>query len=153
MELPAGWRYTTLHRGLSGGLAGFSLPSEARATCSNVSHNTPAGRRAEAARQRRRNQRLEQYEQAGKRKQQGLPQPMMAHQVGVSKRTLTRWGKAETFPERQRRHGDRHSLSPYTTYVQQRWAEGCRNAMHLWRELRKQGFTGSSARVASSVAP
>jgi transposase len=115
--------------------------------------NTPAGRRAEAARQRRRNQRLEQYEQACKLKQQGLPQPMIAHQVGVSKRTLTRWGKAGTFPERQRRHGDRHSLSPYTTYVQQRWAEGCRNAMHLWRELRKQGFTGSYARVASYVAP
>src|SRR6266571_5876820 len=33
--------------------------------------NTPAGRRAEAARQRRRNQRLEQYEQACKLKQQG----------------------------------------------------------------------------------
>jgi transposase len=78
---------------------------------------------------------------------------MIAHQVGVSKRTLTRWGKAGTFPERQRRHGDRHSLSPYTTYVQQRWAEGCRNVMHLWRELREQGFTGSYARVASYVAP
>jgi transposase len=75
--------------------------------------NTPSGRRAEAARQRRRNQRLEQYEQACKLKQQGLPQPMIAHQVGVSKRTLTRWCKAGTFPERQRRHGDRHSLSPY----------------------------------------
>ena len=78
---------------------------------------------------------------------------MMAHQVGVSKRTLTRWGKAGTFPERQRRHGDRPSLSPSTTYVQQRWAEGCRNAMHLWPALRKQGFLGSSARVASYVAP
>ena len=115
--------------------------------------HTPAGRRAEGARQRRRPQRLEQYEQACKRKQQGRPQPMMAHQVGVSKRTLTRWGKAGTFPERQRRHGDRPSLSPSTTYVQQRWAEGCRNAMHLWREVRKQGFLGSSARVASYVAP
>ena len=79
--------------------------------------NTPAGRRAEAARQRRRNQRLEQYEQAGKLKQQGLPQPMIARQVGVSKRTLTRWGQAGTFPERQRRHGDRHRLAPSTTYV------------------------------------
>jgi len=78
---------------------------------------------------------------------------MMAHQVGVSKRTLTRWGKAGTFPERQRRHGDRPSLSPSTTYVQQRWAEGGRNVMHLWRELRPQGFTGSYARVASYVAP
>jgi len=115
--------------------------------------NTPAGRRAEAARQRRRNQRLEQYEQACQLKQQGLPQPMIARQVGVSKRTLTRWGKAGTFPERQRRHGDRHSLASYAAYVQQRWAEGCRNAMHLWREVRARGFIGSYAVVASYVAP
>jgi transposase len=115
--------------------------------------NTPAGRRAEAARQCRRSQRLEQYEQACELKHHGLPQPMIAHQVGVSKRTLTRWFKAGTFPERQRRHGDRHSLAPYTAYVQQRWAEGCRNAMHLWREVREQGFMGSYARVASYVVP
>src|SRR6266851_5168230 len=115
--------------------------------------NTPAGRRAEAARQRRRNQRLEQYEQACKLTQQGLPQPMIARQVGVSKRTLTRWGKAGKFPERQRRHGDRHSLASYAAYVQQRWAEGCRNAMHLWREVRARGFIGSYAVVASYVAP
>src|SRR5712691_1206284 len=115
--------------------------------------NTPAGRRAEAARQRRRNQRLEQYEQACQLKQQWLPQPMIARQVGVRKRTLTRWGKAGTFPERQRRHGDRHSLASYAAYGQQRWAEGCRNAMHLWREVRARGFLGSYAVVASYVAP
>jgi transposase len=115
--------------------------------------NTPAGRRAEAARHRRRSQRLEQYEQACELRQQGLPQAVIAHRVGVSKRTLTRWGKAGTFPERQRRHGDRHRLAPYAAYVQQRWAEGCRNAMHLWREVREQGFRGSYARVASYVAP
>jgi transposase len=115
--------------------------------------NTPSGRRAEAARQRRRSQRLEQYEQACDLKQKGLPQAMIAHQVGVSPRTLTRWFKAGRFPERRRRHGDRHSLSPYGAYVHQRWAEGCRNAMQLWRELHAQGFGGSYARVASYVAP
>jgi transposase len=77
----------------------------------------------------------------------------MAHQVGVSQRTLNRWFKARTFPERQRRQGDRHGLAPYAAYLQQRWAEGCRNAMHLWREVRAQGFTGSYARVAAYVRP
>jgi transposase len=114
---------------------------------------TPSGRRAEAARQGRRSQRLEQYEQACDLRQKGLPQAVIAHRVGVSKRTLTRWFKAGGFPERRRRHGDRHSLAPYVAYVHQRWCEGCRNAMHLWRELREQGFSGSYARVASYVAP
>jgi transposase len=115
--------------------------------------NTPSGRRAEAARHTRRSQRLEQYEQACELKQQGLPQAVIAQKVGVSKRTLTRWFKAGRFPERQRRHGDRHSLASYAAYVQQRWAEGCRNAMHLWRELRARGFRGSYAVVASYVVP
>jgi hypothetical protein len=105
--------------------------------------NTPAGRRAEAARHTRRRQRLEQYEPACELKQQGLPQAVIAQKVGGRKRTLTRWCKAGRFPERQRRHGDRHSRASYAAYVQQRWAEGCRNARHLWRELRARGFMGS----------
>jgi transposase len=123
------------------------LPPEA------IYPDTPSGRRAEAARQARRSQRLAQYELACELKQQGLSQAVMAHQVGVSQRTLNRWFKARTFPERQRRQGDRHGLAPYAAYLQQRWAEGCRNAMHLWREVRAQGFTGSYARVAAYVRP
>ena len=69
-------------------------------------------------------QRLKQYEQACKLKQQGLPQPMFAHQVGVSKRTLTRWGKARTFPERQRRHGDR-GLCPMPPLCPTALGRGC----------------------------
>ncbi len=115
--------------------------------------NTPSGRRAEVLRQRRRSQRLDQYEQACELRQKGLPQAVIAYQVGVSQRTVTRWFKAGRFPERQPRHGDRHSLAPYAAHVQQRWAEGCRNAMHLWREWRGQGCMGSYASVASYVAP
>jgi transposase len=124
-----------------------SLPPEA------IYPDTPSGRRAEAARQARRRQRLAQYELACKLKQQGLPQPRIAQQVGVSPRTLIRWSTAGAYPERRRRRGDRHGLAPYAAYLQQRWAEGCRNAMHLWREVRDQGFTGSYARVAAYVRP
>jgi transposase len=115
--------------------------------------DTPSGRRAEATRQARRSQRLAQYERACELRQQGLSQVRIASQVGVSPRTLIRWCKAGRFPERQRRHGDRQRLAPYAAYLQQRWAEGCRNAMHLWREVRDQGLTGSYARVAAYVRP
>jgi transposase len=53
--------------------------------------DTPTGRRAEAARQARRNQRLGQYEQACALRQQGLSMARIARQVGVSPRTLCRW--------------------------------------------------------------
>ena len=33
-------------------------------------------------------------------------------------------------------------LNPFRGYLERRYAEGCRNARQLWRELRTQGFQG-----------
>ena len=63
-----------------------------------------------------------------------------ARQVGVSPRTLCRWFAARAFPERQRRTGETSCLDPYTPMLHQQWDAGCRNATHLWRTLRAQGF-------------
>jgi transposase len=104
---------------------------------------TPAGQRAEAARQARRTQRLAQYEHACRLRQQGLSMARIARQVGVSPRTLCRWFAAGAFPERKRRTGDTSCLDPYTPLLHQHWEAGCHNATHLWRTLRAQGFPGS----------
>ena len=109
--------------------------------------DTPTGRRAEAARQARRTQRLGQYEQACSLRQQGLSMARIARDVGVSARTLCRWFAAEAFPERQRRTGETSCLDPYTPVLHQYWEAGCRNATSLWRTLRAQGFPGSYAVV------
>jgi transposase len=109
--------------------------------------DTPMGRRAEAARQARRTQRLGQYEQACALRQQGLSMARIARHVGVSPRTLCRWFAAGAFPERKRRTGDTSCLDPYTPMLHQQWEAGCRNATHLWRALRAQGFPGSYAVV------
>ncbi len=82
---------------------------------------TPTGRRAEAARQARRTQRLGQYEQACSLRQQGLSMARIARQVGVSPRTLCRWFAAEVFPECKRRTGETSCLDPYTPMLQQQW--------------------------------
>ncbi len=109
--------------------------------------DTPTGRRAEAARQARRTQRLGQYEQACSLRQQGLSMARIARDVGVSPRTLCRWFAAEAFPERKRRTGETSCLDPYAPVLHQYWEAGCRNASHLWRTLRAQGFPGSYAVV------
>jgi transposase len=109
--------------------------------------DTPSGRRAEAARQARRTQRLGQYEQACALRQQGLSMARIARQVGVSPRTLCRWFAARAFPERHRRTGETSCLDPYTPMLHQQWDAGCRNAAHRWRTLRAQGFSGSYAVV------
>ena len=109
--------------------------------------DTPSGRQADAARQARRTQRLGQYEQACALRQQGLSMAQIARQVGVSPRTLCRWYAAEAFPERQRRTGETSCLDPYIPVLHQQWEAGCRNATHVWRTLRAQGFPGSYAVV------
>jgi transposase len=109
--------------------------------------DTPTGRRAEAARQAHRTQRLGQYEQACALRQQGLSMTRIARDVGVSPRTLCRWFAAGAFPERKRRTGETSCLDPYTSVLHQSWEAGCRNATHLWRTLRAQGFPGSYAVV------
>ena len=105
--------------------------------------DTPTGRRAEAARQARRTQRLGQYEQACALRQQGLSMARIARQVAVSPRTLCRWLAAKAFPERKRRTGDTSCLEPYTPMLHQQWDAGCRKATHLWRTRRAQGSLGS----------
>ena len=113
--------------------------------------DTPTGRRAEAARHVRRAQHLGQYEQACALRQQGLSMARIARQVGVSPRTLCRWFAARAFPERKRRTGETRCLDPYTPMLHQQWDTGCRNATHLWRTLRAQGFPGSYAVVSRYV--
>ncbi len=124
-----------------------ALPRPSPAAQAPIYLDTPTGRRAEAARQAHRTQRLGQYEQACSLRQQGLSIARIARQVSVSPRTLCRWFAAQAFPERQRRTGETSCLDPYTPLLHQQWEAGCRNATHLWRTLRAQGFPGSYAVV------
>jgi transposase len=124
-----------------------TLPSPSPADHAPIYPDTPTGRRADTARQARRTQRLGQYEQACALRQQGLSMAKIARQVGVSPRTLCRWYAAETFPERKRRTGETSCLAPYIPMLHQQWEAGCRNATHMWRTLRAQGFPGSYAVV------
>ena len=82
-----------------------ALPSPSPTDPGPMYPDTPTGRRAEAARQARRTQRLGQYEQACALRQQGLSMARIARQVGVSPRTLCRWYCREDLPGAQTPHG------------------------------------------------
>jgi transposase len=130
-------------RALVAALSPAALPPPSPAHYTPIYPPTPTGRRADAARQARRTQRLGQYEQACALRQQGLSMARIARQVAVSPRTLCRWFAAKAFPERQRRTGDTSCVDPYLPLLHAQWDAGCRNATHLWRTLRAQGFPGS----------
>jgi transposase len=95
----------------------------------------------------RRARRLARYERVVALRNQGWTQAAIAHETGVSKRTLVHWLAAGTFPERKPRTRPPSTFRPYAEYLTQRWAEGCHNAMQLWREVCTQGYRGPRAGI------
>jgi transposase len=71
----------------------------------------------------------------------------MARHLGVTRTMVRRYLFADAPPERE--HGRRRSrLDPYEPHLRRRWAEGCRNALLLWREIREEGYSGTSRQVS-----
>ena len=62
------------------------------------------------------------------------------------------FARADAFPERAQRARVSSLLDAHQQYLAARAAEGCRNAMQLWRELRARGFTGGRSIVRDAVA-
>ena len=44
-------------------------------------------------------------------------------------------------------------LDPYKQYIEDRWHQGCQNAVVLWEEVRAQGYTGSLSLLKQLVQP
>jgi transposase len=109
-----------------------------------------AGRPTSAARLAadRRARRLGRYEEVVALAAQGHSIRAVASATGLARGTVRRFLRAGSFPERQRRAPHPTQLTPFLPYLQARWAEGCQNAVQLWRELRDRGFRGGRAAVS-----
>ena len=105
-------------------------------------------RQSEQSRARR----LWQYEQVWELHQQGLTAEAVAQRVGISSRTVFRFLRHTTFPDRQpRRRFKATLLDPFKTHLSDRFNAGCHNASKLFREIQTQGFTGNYGLVAAYV--
>jgi transposase len=108
--------------------------------------------RAVALAAARRAQRVATYAQVWTYHRQGGTLDAIAHQVGLSRRTVQRYLQRPPFPERQPRHGrGRSLLAPYKATRLAGWNNGCRNGWHRFRTIRKQGFRGQYGIVALYV--
>jgi transposase len=81
-----------------------------------------------------------------------LPTSHIAQEVGIGRKTVSRWLQAGSFPERAPAPRRPSILDPYEPYLRARWAAGCHNARQLWRELQAQGFPGAASLVRRFVA-
>lgn len=99
-------------------------------------------------RQTRREARQQQYNKIVSLRAKGLTIEEIAAQADISDRTVGRWLRAGSFPERKKRAWQASFLDPYYDYLYKRWEDGCRNAAQLRREIQQQGFSGSYSLVA-----
>jgi len=87
------------------------------------------------------------YEQVMEGRSQGLTAKEIARQLKMSERTVQTWLAAGTFPEAKKRRKKPSSFDTFAPSVLKRWQEGERNGLTLWREIQKQGYTGSERTV------
>jgi transposase len=99
-------------------------------------------------------ERTDRYHQLIELRKAGLTLKEIALRVGMGERTVRYWlsrgipyGKPELRHKRRRRGFDR-----YAEYVTERWNQGERNGLQLWRELQAQGYKGSWRTVYRLVA-
>jgi transposase len=113
-----------------------------------VPPSTPTPQAQTQAAQRR-SQRLATYEQVWSLHRQGWSNRAIAQQLGIGRMTVVRYLQAPTFPERKGRSDTGKSvLTPYKERLLKRWNAGCREALQLFRDLRRRGYTGSYPTVA-----
>jgi transposase len=100
----------------------------------------------------RRAQKLDRYEQVVELHQQGVKAADIASRVGIGERTVHRWLAHGSFPEARRRRRRPSLIDPYERSVFQWWQEGHRNGSQLYRELKAQGYKGSSKAMYNYLA-
>ena len=106
----------------------------------------------ELARQERRLKRWKQYELVRYFSANGLSHRRIAQLLSISRGTVIRYAKAEVFPERARNSRVASILDPFLPYLESRFQAGDSNGHQLWREIKEQGYPGSSSQVSKWIA-
>jgi transposase len=108
---------------------------------------TPAQQRVVVRQEQARQQRRACYEAVHARHAAGQSVRQIAEDLTISRRTVERFLRASSFPDRRPRSASTTQLDPYHAYLRTRWADGCHNAAQLWRELQERGYKGSYGSV------
>lgn len=86
------------------------------------------------------------------RQAQGVYTTDLAKEFNLSRQTISHWVNSETCPPDTRGRFKRKCLiDAYVPYLRQRIEAGCQNKSQLWREIEKQGFTGTRTLVGKWI--
>lgn len=96
-------------------------------------------------------QRLARYQDVVALAQHGLGPTAIGQRVGLTRQTVARWLRTESFPERAPLPPRPMLLTRYEPYLRERWEAGCHNSRQLWREVHARGFSGGHETVRRLV--
>ncbi len=98
-------------------------------------------------------ERLDRYQQLIQLREEGVTQKEIAHQLGMAERTVRHWlTRGIPYGKPELRHKRSRGFDPYAAYVRERFLQGSRNGLQLWRELQAQGYKGGSGSVYRFLA-
>jgi transposase len=95
----------------------------------------------------RRQKRYARYRDVMELHRHGVSERGIARALSINRATVRKFIGAGTFPERASHKRVGSILDPYIPYIHRRWAEGCDNAIQLWREIEALGYGGKVAMV------
>ena len=108
--------------------------------------NFPRSQTEKANQQLSRERRLQDYTRVQYLKQRSFGIRRIARLLGLHQVTVSRYFKANQFPERES-HYVASQLDSYLDYLEKRVAEGCMNGQQLWREICQLGYPGRPSQV------
>lgn len=91
------------------------------------------------------------FEEVKALQKQGLSQRAVCRQLGMHRRTVSKYFALDHCPEKVSRGQCTSTVTPYLPYLTKRWQEGCQNIKVLHAELEGQGFTGHYISVCRVV--
>ncbi|RCW63635.1 ISL3 family transposase [Pseudorhodoferax soli] len=99
----------------------------------------------------RRSIRLALYDSVTKLHTQGRTMKSIAGELDISYQTVRKFVHTGSFPERARKARGHTPLDAHLQYIEERIAQGSRNPLMIWREVRQRGYSGSRASVKACV--
>ncbi len=99
------------------------------------SSSPPTGQAPSAHRQ-------ERFDEVRQLKQAGYSDRAISRQLKMSTTTVRKYVEAEQCPRYPAGRVSSSKLTPWLSYLEERWQAGCTNASQLWREIKGQGFSG-----------
>jgi len=103
--------------------------------------------RNEAEKLARRRTRYARYLKVMELYSQGVSERGISRALSINRATVRKFVHADGFPERTPKKSSGSILDAHIPYIHRRWAEGCQNAMQLWREIKAEGYSGKEAMV------